>query len=88
MSCFLCRKKDYYIWKCKFLRNKKDEDGNANESIVIKDIIDMVSDICNNMITIFHMAAITNPSDWWFDPGTMLYVWNYKAYLKIYEESS
>ena len=47
MSCFLCRKKDYYIWECKFLKNKKDEDGNANEAIVIKDIIAMVSDVCN-----------------------------------------
>ena len=47
MSCFLCGKKDHYIWECKFLKNKKDEDGNANEAIVIKDIIAMVSDVCN-----------------------------------------
>ena len=47
MSCFLCGKKDYYIWECKFLKNKKDENGNANEAIVIKDIIAMVSDVCN-----------------------------------------
>ena len=26
---------------------KKDEDGNDNEAIVIKDIIVMVSDVCN-----------------------------------------
>ena len=47
MSCFLCGKKDHYIWECKFLKNKKDEDGNANEAIVIKDIIAMMSDVCN-----------------------------------------
>ena len=47
MSCFLCGKKDHYIWECKFLKNKKDEDGNANEAIVIKDIIAMMSNVCN-----------------------------------------
>ena len=47
MSCFLCGKKDYYIWECKFLKNKKDENGNANKAIVIKVIIAMVSDVCN-----------------------------------------
>ena len=47
MPCFLCGKKDHYIWECKFLKNKKDEDGNANEAIVIKDIIAMMSDVCN-----------------------------------------
>ena len=47
MSCFLCEKKDHYIWECKFLKNKKDKDGNANEAIVIKDIIAMVSDVFN-----------------------------------------
>ena len=47
MPCFLCGKKYHYIWECKFLKNKKDEDGNANEAIVIKDIIAMMSDVCN-----------------------------------------
>ena len=47
MSCFLCGKKDHYIWECKFLKNKKNEDGSANEAIVIKDTIAMVSDVCN-----------------------------------------
>ena len=47
MSCFLCGKKDHYIWECKFSKNKKDKDRNANEAIVIKDIIAMVSDVCN-----------------------------------------
>ena len=47
MSCFLCGKKNHYIWECKFLKNKKDEDGNANKAIVIKDIIAMVSNVCN-----------------------------------------
>ena len=87
MSCFLCGKKDHYIWECKFLKNKKDEDENANEAIVIKDIIAMVSDVCN-MITIIHMVVITNPSNLWFDSGTMLHVYNYKAHFKTYEESS
>ena len=88
MSCFLCGKKDYYIWECKFLKNKKNEDGNANEAIVIKDIIVIVSDVCNNMITIFYMAVITNPFDWCFDSGAMLDVCNNKAQFKTYEESS
>ena len=78
MSCFLCGKKDHYIWECKFLKNKKWEDGNVNELIVIKDIIAMVSDVCNNMITFFHMTIITNPSD----------VCNYKAYFKTNGKSS
>ena len=39
-------------------------------------------------ITIFHMAVITNPSDWCFDSGAMLHVCNYKAQFKTYEESS
>ena len=47
MSCFLCGKKDHYIWECKFLKNKKDGDGNTNEAIIIKDIIAMMSDVCN-----------------------------------------
>ena len=48
MPCFLCGKKDHYIWECKFLKNKKDEDENANETIVIKDITDhYISYGCN-----------------------------------------
>ena len=40
------------------------------------------------MITVTHMAIITNPSNWWFDSGAMLHVCNYKVYFKTYEESS
>ena len=69
-------------------KNKKDDDENANEAIVIDDIIAIVSDVCNNMITVTHMAIITNPSDWWFDSGAMLHVYNYKTYFKTYKESS
>ena len=47
-----------------------------------------MSDECNNMITVTHMAIITNPSDWWFDSGAMLHVCNYKIYFKTYEEPS
>ena len=47
MSYFLCEKKDHYFWEYKFLKNKNDKDGNVNEAIVIKDIIAMVSDVCN-----------------------------------------
>ena len=47
MSCFLCGKKNHYIQECKFLKNKNDEDGNANKATVIKDIIAMVSNECN-----------------------------------------
>ena len=45
-------------------KNKKDDNENANEAIVIKDIIAIVSDVCNNMITVTHMAIITNPFHW------------------------
>ena len=48
----------------------------------------MVSDVCNNMITVFHMVVITNPFDWCFDSGAMLHVCNCKAQFKIYKESS
>ena len=87
MSYFLCRKKDHYIWECKFSKNKKDEDENASEAIFIKDIIAIVSDVCNNMIIVIYMVIITNPSDWWFDSGTILHMCNYNAYFKTYEES-
>ena len=68
MSCFFCGNKNYYIWECKFLKNKNDEDGNANKAIVIKDIIAMVSNECKK-INLFHMTVITNPSDCCFDSG-------------------
>ena len=71
MSCFPCGKKGHYFWECKFLKYKKDEDGNANEAIVIKDIIAMVSDVCNYMINVLHMVVIINPSNWWFDSDTI-----------------
>ena len=47
----------------------------------------MVSDVCNDMFTVFHMVVITNPFDWWFDLGAILRVCN-KAYFKTYEETS
>ena len=34
------------------------------------------------------MVVITNPSDLCFDSSAMLYVCNYKAQFKTYEESS
>ena len=40
-------KENHYIQECKFLKNKNDEDGNANKATVIKDIIAMVSNECN-----------------------------------------
>ena len=40
------------------------------------------------MITVTHMAIITNPFDWWFDLGAMLHVCNYKTYFTTYEEFS
>ena len=39
-ACFHCEKKVHYIRECKLLKNKKrDEEGNANETNVIEDII-------------------------------------------------
>jgi len=63
-TCFHCGKKDHYIHKYKLLKNnKKDEEGNANETNVIEEIIAMVSDIHIDMITKVHMAIIVNPFD-------------------------
>ena len=83
MFRFFKKKKKHYI-EYKFLMNKMDESGNANEVIVINDIIAIGSDVCNKMITVFHMAVITNSSNWWFDWGTILHMCNYKAYFKTY----
>ena len=46
---------------------KKDEEGNANETNVIEDIIAMVSGIHVDMIIKVYMVVIANPFDWWFD---------------------
>ena len=63
-ACFHCGKKGHYFCECKLLKNKKrDEEGNANETNVIEEIIAMVSDIHIDMITKVHMAIIVNPFD-------------------------
>ena len=63
-ACFYCRKKGHYICECKLLKNKKnDEEGNANETNVIVDIIAMISDINIDMITKVHMTIILNLFD-------------------------
>ena len=63
-ACFHCGKKDHYIHKYKLLKNnKKDEEGNANETNVIVDIIAMISDINIDMITKVHMTIIVNLFD-------------------------
>ena len=47
------------------MKNKKrNEEGNAIEKNVIKDIVDLVSGIHIDMITEIHMAVIANPFDW------------------------
>ena len=67
-ACFHCGKKGHYIRKCKLLKNmKKDEEGNANETNVIEDIIAMVSGIHIDKIIEIYMVVIANPFDWWFD---------------------
>ena len=49
-ACFHCGKKGHYICECKLLKNKKnDEECNAIERNVIKDIVAMVSGIHINM---------------------------------------
>ena len=67
---------------------KKDENGNANETNFIEDIIVMVSDIYVDMITKVHMAVIANPFDWWFDSGAMVHVCKNKEQFKTFKESS
>ena len=45
-ACFHCGKKGHYIRKCKHLNNKKkDEEGKANETNAIQDIVAMIIDI-------------------------------------------
>ena len=47
------------------MKNKKrDEEGNAIETNVIKDIVAMVSGIHIDMITEIHMTVIANHFDW------------------------
>ena len=67
---------------------KKDENGNANETNFIEDIIVMVSDIYVDMITKVHMAVIANPFDWWFDSGATVLVCKNKEQFKTFKESS
>ena len=86
---FHCGKKGHYIHECKLLKNKKkDEEGNAIQTNVIKDIAAMVNGIHIDMITEMHMAVNANPFDWWFDLGATMYVCNNKEQFKIYDESS
>ena len=63
-ACFHCGKKGHYIREYKLLKNKKkDAEGNAIETNVIKDIVAMVNGIYIDMITEVHMAVIANPFD-------------------------
>ena len=56
------------------MKNKKrDEEGNANETNVIEDIIVMVSEIHIDMITEVHIVVIANSLDWWFDSGATVH---------------
>ena len=48
----------------------------------------MISGIHIDMITEVHMTVITNPFDWWFNSGAMVYVCNNKEQFKTYDESS
>ena len=58
-TCFHCRKKGHYIYECKLLKNKKnDEEGNAIEMNVIEDIVVMVSGIHIDMIIEVHMVVV------------------------------
>ena len=88
-ACFYCRKKGHYICECKLLKNKKnDEEGNANETNVIEDIVAMVSDIHINVIIKVHMAIIANSFGWWFNSSAIGYVCNEKEKFKTYDKSS
>ena len=71
------------------MKNKKrDEEGNANETNVIEDIIVMVSEIHIDMITEVHIVVIANSLDWWFDSGATVHVCNNEEQFNTYEESS
>ena len=73
-ACFHCGKKGHYFRECKLLKNKKrDEEGNANETNVIEDIIVMVSEIHIDIITEVHIVVIANSLDWWFDSGATVH---------------
>ena len=78
-ACFHCGKKGHYIRKSKLLKNKKkDEEGKANETNAIWDIVSMISGIHIDMIIEVHMAVIVNPFDWWFNLGATVHVYNNK----------
>jgi len=89
ISCFNCGKKGHYIRECRFLKNKKKENGNSsNMANTVEEIIAMVTDMQIGMITEVHMAAATNRIDWWFDFGATVHVCNEKALFNNYVTST
>jgi len=88
-SYFNCGKKGHYIRECRFLKNKKKENGNSsNMANTVEEIIAMVIDMQIGMITEVHMAAATNSIDWWFDSGATVHVCNEKVQFKNYVTST
>jgi hypothetical protein len=83
--CFNCGKKGHYIRECRFLKDKKKENGsNSNMANAVEEIIAMVTEMRIGMITEVNMATATNSSDWWFDSGATVHVCNEKAKFKTY----
>ena len=88
-ACFHYGKKGHYIYKCKLLKNKKnDEEGNVIETNVNKDIVAMVSSIHIDIITEVHIAVIANLFDWLFNSGATVYVCNNKEQFRTFDKSS
>uniref|UniRef100_A0A2N9H509 Reverse transcriptase Ty1/copia-type domain-containing protein n=1 Tax=Fagus sylvatica TaxID=28930 RepID=A0A2N9H509_FAGSY len=87
---FHCEKKGYYILECRFLKNQmKDKELNTSEANVVDEIVAMVSEMQIDMITEVHMAsAVENSSEWWYDSGATIHVYNNKTLFKEYVEAS
>ena len=86
---FHCGKKGHYIRECKFLKNQmKEKELNTSEANVVNEIMAMVSEMQIGMITKVHMAyAVENSSEWWYDSGATIHVYNNKMLFKEYVEA-
>uniref|UniRef100_A0A2N9I1Q4 Uncharacterized protein n=1 Tax=Fagus sylvatica TaxID=28930 RepID=A0A2N9I1Q4_FAGSY len=88
-ACFHYGKKGHYIRECRFLKNQmKEKELNTSEANVVDEIVAMVSEMQIGMITEVHMAnAAENSSEWWYDFGATIHVYNNKMMFKEYVEA-